>query len=412
MTRAVVVALVMVVAGFGSLFAGREVERAGACSGPGPEVLLLGAPVIIEGRVIEVSPVEASDGVFTTHTLTFEVVRGYRGAAAGERVQARGRIPLPGVPVMCAQFPADLVGRYAVIGLAESEDGAGLVAWATHMLYLGAGDPDPADERYRRAVDLAAMVTDSDPVAPLLSVDGDRVVCGEQATFRGVRFPVGQYVIHEYFGEIVAVVQAGQDGTFEAVGADGPGYGCGTAKGTQLNVPYGVWTVKREPGEPAQPGSLVEVAGPPLDPDVRVAAAGRSFRVSPERAQCGERVTIEGAGYRAGARLEVVFGGEAAGVAVTADDSGQFVLTREIPEVSCGGQFIVVRALRAEFAEFGQLAEVGSALVTQVDAAPGPPDVGDSPASAGRGPNAWVRAGLLVLAVAGLVAGWARRSRR
>ena len=411
MTRAVMVALVMVVAGFGSLVAGREIERAGACTGPGPEVLILGAPVIIEGRIVEVGPVEASDGVFTTHTLTFEVVSGYRGAMAGERVRARVRIPIPGVPVMCAQFPADLVGRHAVIGLSESEDGPGLTAWATQMLFLSAGDPDPADERYRYALGVVAMVADSDPAAPLLSVDGDRVVCGEQATFRGVRFPLGEYVIHEYFGEIVAVVHAGQDGTFEAVASAGPRYGCGTAKGTRLNVPYGVWTVKREPGEPAQPGSLVEIAGPPLDPEARVTAAERSFRVSPERAQCGERVTIEGSGYRAGDRLEVVFGGETAGVAVTADGSGQFALTREIPEVSCGGQFIVVRALRAEFAEFGQLAEVGSAWVTKVDAAPGPPDVGNSPVLAGRGANAWALAGLLVLAAAGMVAGWSRRSR-
>ncbi len=409
MTRAVMVALVMVVAGFGSLFAGREVERAGACSGPGPEVLILGAPVIIEGRVIEVSPVEASDGVFTTHTLTFEVVSGYRGAMAGERVRARVRIPIPGVPVMCAQFPADLVGRHAVIGLSESEDGPGLTAWATQMLFLNAGDPDPADERYRYALGVVAMVADSDPAAPLLSVDGDRVVCGEQATFRGVRFPVGQYVIQEYFGEIVAVVHAGEDGTFEAVAIDGPGYGCGTSQGTRLNVPYGVWTVKREPGEPAQPGRLVEIAGPLLDPDVRVAAAERSFRVSPERAQCGERVTIEGSGYRPGERLAILFGGETTGVAVMSDGSGEFLLVREIPDVSCGGQLIVVRALRAEFAEFGQLAEVGSAWITRVDAAPGPPDVGNSPVSAGRGPNAWALAGLLVLVASGVMARWSRR---
>ena len=409
MARAAAMLVVLFAAGAAGMLA--VARDAGACTGPGPEVALLGAKVILEGRVVSVGPAESSDHAFTTHRLTFEVARGYRGVEAGARVTALGRIPIPGVPVMCAQFPADLEGSYAIIGLFESDGGEGLETSAMQALYLRPGAPDKADERYQYAVGVSTMVADAEPGAPLLGVEGDRVVCGAPATFRGVRFPAGEYVIQEYFGEIVAVVHAGQDGTFEAVFPGGPGYGCGMPKGTRLNVPYGVWTVKREPGEPAQPGRLVEIAGPPLDPDVRVTATERSFRARPEQARCGEGVTIEGSGYRAGDRLEILFGGETAGVTVTADGSGRFMLAREIPEVSCSGQFVVVRALRAEFAEFGQLAEVGSAWVTKVDAAPGPPDVGNSPSGDGRGSNAWAPAGLIVLAAAGLVAGWARHSR-
>ncbi len=389
-----------------------ETRPAGACSGPPAYEVLLSAKVILEGWVEEVSPAESSDSVYTTHTMTFDVVRGYRGVQDGEQVTASARIPIPGVPIMCPQFPQDIEGKYVIIGLFEEQDGdANLRADAWVMLYSADAVPSGTDASYSEAVRLAELVADANAERPLLTTEPEVLTCGQPVLFRGVRFPAGEYTIREFFGPILAVVEVGATGTFDADTGTGPGYGCGTEPGTSVVVSYSAFKVLRHPDGSAELGELVEIAGPALNPEVRPPARERTFAVSPELARCGQNLTIEGIGFDPERPLLVRFGGETQGATVTPDAAGAFRLVRAIPEESCTGAFIRVAVSPAEFAEFGHFAELGDALIGRIEP-PGPPDVGDSPgASDGRGDHGAVLVGVWLLLLSAALGGWRLRRR-
>lgn len=193
-----------------------ETMPAGACSGPPGYEVMLSAKVILEGRVALVGPAESSDSVYTTHAMTFDVVRGYRGVEDGARVTATARIPIPGIPIMCPQFPQDIEGKYVIIGLFEDEADGPLRAEAWVMLYASDAAPTATDPTYTGAVRLAELVADANPEAPLLTIDPVVVTCGQPVAFAGARFPAGEYAIRESWGSLLAVVQVGPGGEFEA----------------------------------------------------------------------------------------------------------------------------------------------------------------------------------------------------
>ena len=386
-----------------------ESRPAAACSGPPGHEVMLSAKVILEGRVAKVGPADSSDSVYTTHTLAFDVVRGYRGVADGARVTATARIPVPGVPIMCPQFPQDIEGKYDITGLIEDEPDGPLRPEAWVLLYASDDAPTAADPAYTGAVRLAELVADANPEAPLLTVDPTVVTCGEPVSFVGDRFPAGEYAIRESFGPILAVLEVGASGTFATATPYGPGYGCGTAPGTSAIVSYSAFRVMRHPDGSAELGELVEIVGPALDPDVRPPARERAFAVSPERARCGQDLTIEGTGFVPVVPLLVRLSGETSGATLTPDATGAFRLTRTIPPESCTGGFIRVVVSTAEFAEFGHFAELADALIARV-ATPGPPDVGDSPGAARPADHAWaVLVGGFVLALSASLGVLARR---
>lgn len=387
-----------------------QVRPVKACTGPGPEIQLLGATVILEGRVARVGPAESSDNVYTTHTLTFDVVRGYRGVQAGDEVTATARIPIPGIPIMCPQFPQDLEGKYVIIGLFRDLPGGPLRADAWARLYSADTAPSATDASYSEAVRWAELVADAGPERPLLTTQPAVVTCGEPVSFVGARFPEGEYAIREFFGPVLAVVEVGASGAFHVDTGTGPGYGCGTAPGTPVVVPYSVSRVLRHPDGSAELGELVEITGPSLDPAVRTPARERTFSVSPERARCGQDLTFEGTGFEPGEPLLVRLSGETAGATLTPDATGAFRLTRAIPPESCTGDFIRVVVYSGEFAEFGHFAELGDAYISRI-ATPGPPDVGDSPGAARPEDGGWlVLPGWAVLVLAaGLGAWWLQR---
>lgn len=397
MARAATVLVVLLGAALYATTTGTR--QAAACSGPPGHEVMLSAKVILEGRVALVGPAESSDSVYTTHAMTFDVVRGYRGVADGARVTATARIPVPGVPIMCPQFPQDIEGKYVITGLFEDEADGPLRAEAWVLLYASDDAPTAADPAYTGAVRLAELVADANPEAPLLTVDPTVVTCGEPVSFVGDRFPAGEYAIRESFGPILAVLEVGASGTFATATPYGPGYGCGTAPGTSAIVSYSAFRVMRHPDGSAELGELVEIVGPALDPDVRPPARERAFAVSPERARCGQDLTIEGTGFVPVVPLLVRLSGETSGATLTPDATGAFRLTRTIPPESCTGGFIRVVVSTAEFAEFGHFAELADALIARV-ATPGPPDVGDSPGAARPADHAWaVLVGGFVLAL-------------
>lgn len=404
------VAIVMVVLLGAALYATTvETRTAAACSGPPGYEVMLSAKVILEGRVAEVGPAESSDSVYTTHTLAFDVVQGYRGIEDGARVTATARIPIPGIPIMCPQFPQDLEGKYVITGLFEDEPGGPLRAEAWVMLYASDAAPTGPDPAYTEAVRLAELVADANPEAPLLTVDPAVVTCGEPVSFAGARFPAGEYAIREFLGPILAVVEPGANGTFAAGTPYGPGFGCGTEPGTSVVVSYSAYKVLRHPDGSAELGELAEIVGPVLDPDVRPPARERTFSVSPVSARCGQDLTIDGTGFVPGVPLLIRLSGETAGATLTPDATGAFHLTRTIPPESCTGDFVRVVVSTAEFAEFGHFAELGDALIART-ATPGPPDAGDSPGAAR--PANWTWAVLLGGFVLALSAGLGALARR
>lgn len=407
MARAATVLVVLLGAALYATTTGTR--QAAACSGPPGHEVMLSAKVILEGRVALVGPAESSDSVYTTHAMTFDVVRGYRGVEDGARVTATARIPIPGIPVMCPQFPQDIEGKYVIIGLFEDEDGeADLRADAWVMMFSADAPPETADRTYTEAVRLAELVADANPEAPLLTIDPAVVTCGERVTFRGTRFPAGEYAIRERWGSLLAVVQVGPGGEFEA-SATGPITGCGSPPGTLWTVAYSIFTVER-PAVSASLGALVEVAGAELAPDIRTPIPAPAISASPTPAYCGQTVELSGSGFAPGERVTVQFNGETSGVTLSADGAGTFTVTRRIPLESCGGPLFEVSALQAEFAEFGFFATLATRYIERIETPPGPPDVGDSPGAARPADRTWaVLLGGFVMALSGSLVVLARR---
>jgi hypothetical protein len=387
-----------------------QIRPASACSGPPAYEVLLSAKVILEGRVAEVGPAESSDSVYTTHTMTFDVVRGYRGVQDGEQVSAIARIPIPGVPIMCPQFPQDIEGKYVIIGLFEDEAEAPLRADAWVLLYAADAAPAATDSSYAEAVRLAELVSDANPERPLLTTEPAVVTCGQPVSFAGARFPEGEYAIRERWGSLIAVMQVGPGGEFEA-SVRGPITGCSSPPGSLWTVAYSVFTVERR-ADTASLGALVEVAGAELAPDIRTPPREPAITVSPTRAYCGETVKLSGSGFASAQRVTVQFNGETSGVTLAADGAGTFALTRRIPLESCGGTLFEVRALQAEFAEFGFFATLASRYIERIETPPGPPEVGDSPGAARPADGGWmVLLGWLMLLLSAALGGWRLRRR-
>ena len=103
-------AAIVVLAGSALLALGRQADVAFACSGPGPIENMLRASVIFEGRVVSVAPTGQPATDRAPHTITFDVVRAFKGAKAGDKISANAMLPIPGKPIMCPQFQPDLAG--------------------------------------------------------------------------------------------------------------------------------------------------------------------------------------------------------------------------------------------------------------------------------------------------------------
>ena len=397
--------LVAVIVGSGLFALSREAELALACSGLGPIENMLRANVIFEGRVISVVPDGAPEIDRAPHDVTFEVVRPFKGTKAGERVVANAKIPIPGKPIMCPQFPQDLAGKYVVIGLIPDDARPGeLLADAWIMPFIGA---EPGGEGYVEAVRLAEMIADSNPVSPQLLLQPAVLTCGQQMHLSGRQFPPGKYVLR-YSGSarVIAVAEAGLNGAFDmdtAVVYEGcrNHYANGQPVAVHaLDAAAGAATAWQSPD------ALVEIGFGPL-----AGAADGPFaelRVTPNPARCTDTLTIRGSSFMPGERLTVAVGEGRGDVQVTANSAGAFEASHGIPADACREGSIRVAATQAGFEAYTPpfLSIAAATLVRDVSPGPpavppGPPDVGTGSASAEpRGDDAWTEIGLVAVAVA------------
>jgi hypothetical protein len=362
---------------------------------------MLETPVILEGRVISVTPLPQDDlrPAHTPHALVIQVVKGHRGAVAGDRIDAVAYLPDPGVPQACAtfEFQGDLTGQYLVIGLQPPQaPGGRMIADRGAASFVGAA---PVGEEYERGRTLAEMMADSNPAAPHLTLMPSSPACGETFRAAGERFAPGKYILRAAFeGRILALADVGLSGTFD-VSARLITSSC---SGQQFNgrlVGLHAWAIDASSPGPTELGALTEIA-PVLISGARNREPGSPvLRVSPQTARCGDEVTVMGAGFLPAERLNIGFGESPPAREEIADATGNVAFHFRLPGGECAadryGSGLGYNQVWATQAEFGlpgpyfslasgevYLLPIGAADPTPASIAPGPPGSGNSPGSA------------------------------
>ncbi len=396
MVRVLIVVVAVAAGAFAVL---RSVETAFACSGPGPVENMLQSTVIFEGRITAVVPTgEPSEGARLPHTMTIEVVHAHLGTTDGATVTARAYIPDRTQPIMCPQFPqpAELVGKYVVIGLDPDPNVAGALradAWVTPFM----GDA-LAGEGYREAAGLARMMSDSDPAAPTLTVSSP-ATCGQPVRYTGRNFAPGQYLLRAgaFSGRVTAVFDVGTAGTFD-ITEKFVWEGC-TNKYSEGRV-IGAHVYSLASGIPwvyQNWESLIDIGKATVTGVVDDPNGGMLLRVVPGEARCGETVTFRGEGFEPGEALEVRVAAVTVGT-VSASPNGTFFLDAAIPVAACTQRYVDASVHQALFAQYnppffgltgagislvGPLAEPGSTLTPPpATQTPAPPIVGTGAATA------------------------------
>ncbi len=392
-----------------ALFAlSREARPALACTGPGPAEHLMYSQIIPEGRVISVVPAGVAGTMHSPVDITFAVVRGHKGARAGDTVVARGHIPVPGVPVPCRQFPQDLVGKYVIIGLSASEQEAGqLLADTMSMPFLG---DEPFGEGYERGVKLAEMIADSNPAAPVVVLDPPTATCGQPLRISGRRFSEGKHLLrysislHEFAYRLIAVVDVGPGGSFETTTTI-VANACRESRTNARLMSFHVSAL--HPAEQAVYGDLEEIVAAPIAGARDREPPSQEVSVTPDPARCEDTLTIRGRGFEPSEVVNIRVGGGPSVVRVTADRDGSFALRQAIPADTCDDPIIRVAVEQTGFdgdlSRWSPLAEahIGRAA----DSPPGPPDVGSGSPPAANDEARWrvamAGAALLMVVAAG-----------
>ncbi len=360
--------LIALIAASGLFAMSPGAQPALACSGPGPIDTLLYAQLIFEGRVSGVEPLPGEPLSFglRDHAITFDVVRNHRGTVEGERLETTGGIPVPGVPIMCPQFPQDLLGKYVVIGATtDLPGGTAVSAW--NMVFIG---DEPVGVDYQQAVRLVEMIADSNPEAPQLQFEAPVAACGQPARLQGVRFPEGRYLLRYSFGRGIAVVDVDVGGTID-VTTTFADPSCRTSNGNGRLSGVHVFAP-----DAANSYAFVEVASTEITGAMDRTPPFEQLSVIPDPAICGQPLTVRGVGFEPSEPLSVQVSGElTAGVLVTADGSGAFDLVRDLPSGSCTQPIIRVAALQRGFEEFGLIAPLAQVWIGSAPD-PGPPDAG------------------------------------
>lgn len=331
----------------GLLALSREPHQALACTGPGPVETMLSSSVVIEGRVTSV--VASGEPGFdrAPFAITLDVARAHRGAVAGESIVATGYIPIPGRPIMCPQLPQNLLGKYVVAGLSRGQDpGGGLVADAWNMPFIGDG---PTGDAYEYGRTIAEMITDSNPAAPLLTLEPALATCGQQMELAGRRFPKGKYLVKYGFGRPIALVDVGPDGAFN-VSTSIVHELCRDSRANSRLISFHVFSATN--GVPMMNLDLrgpTEVAAAPLAGAIDREPRGMELAVMPSPARCTEPITIRGTGFEAGERLVLRLGADVPSLRVNADDAGSFSLRTDIPAELCDRAFVPLQVFQSGF---------------------------------------------------------------
>lgn len=382
----------------------RMPQPASACTGPGPIENLLDSTVIFEGRITAATPSGPPGASLSPHELTFEVATGHKGVASGATVTANAQLRTPGgVPIMCPQFPAEVVGKHVVIGLLPDLEHPGELFTHAWVSYIG---DSLSGAEYDWMSRLARMHADSDPAAPQLLITPSTVTCGEPFTVNGRRFPAGKHLLQygAFANRVIGAVEVGPDGTFEVRSVMFHN-ACGNRLSNGRNV--GIFAMAIGDGPAAWPWSsnVVEVGAVAL-----MGAADRPWPgllVLPNPAHCSEQLQLAGEGFLPGERLTVSVGDGPAAATIAVDDSGRFDVRVTIPPAACKGSLVDVIVRQADYAQYLP-AHVGLAsgpVVVSLDErpAPAPPDVGNS-APPRPAPRPIVFAAALIVAAAVAVA--------
>jgi hypothetical protein len=372
-----IAAVLVAMAGAAFWALGSEVEEAGACTGPPGYLTIMDADVILEGWVQSVVPSGSPDLTFAHHEVTFSVTRGYRGAADGESVVAMARIPIPGVPIMCPQFPPDLESKYVLLGLRADDSGA-FHADAWDMLYISDAAPAGAGVAYARAVRLAELATDTNPDLPVVRVTPSAAFCGVPVTYDGARLPPGEYVLLN-MERVVGTVNVTGEGTFTLTA---PAIFHQCRNGEPMTFPgwIEVYPVTNSDPYVAALGALVELALLKVQSDGTIPILVPSLVISDRTPfVCGDEVIVAGDGFEA-EPLSVRFEGSGGPVSVQvgpSPDTGSFEASIHIPEAACDASLAAISVYQSGFERFGRpLARI---YIGTRQAPPGPPTVGNSP---------------------------------
>lgn len=360
----------------------RHPSVAFACSGPGPIENLLESTVIFEGRVTAVTPSGPAGLDRAPYKLEFEVLRAHKGVTAGDKLVANAFIPIPGVPIMCPQFPQDLLGKYVVMGQRPDANNPGQLfadAWSS---YVGTSLSGP---QYSDMSMLARLHADSDPTAPQLLVSPQSVTCGASFRLTGTRFPEGKYLLR-YGGEarVIGLVDVAASGTFAltpTLAADA----CHNPYANGRPISIHALRASAVASAVSNLAGLVEIA-----PVIVAGATDRpwpALTVTPNPAACTDMLDVSGTGFQPGEQLNVGVGYGVFGHPLTADGNGAFTARLPIPQGACDEGSIRIAAKQAGYEvyspAFWSLAE---SLVTRLGATrsspPGPPDAGTGQAGA------------------------------
>jgi hypothetical protein len=403
--------LLAVLAGAATVAVFPAARHARACTGPGPVENMLYSRVVIEGRVVSVVPNGRPErGSFSTtpHDITFRVDRAYKGATAGETIRVLGFLPTPGIPTMCPQFPADLAGKYVVIGLNPNDQFPGeLVADAWVMPFLG---DEPRGKEYDQAVRLAEMITDSAASAPQLVIEPPVATCGQPIRFAGHRFPPGEYALrYIYSPRLLGLVTAGADGEF-ALATNFVHDSCdrNSSSGRLLSVHVIALTGGEGPpvGDFAR---LLEIASAPIAGAIDRNEPVTTLNVTPNPARCGDTLTIVGNAFLPEELLGVFIGDASAGLVVRTDIAGAFEVRTPIPPGACTGRVFGVRVTQGGYGPLTQFLSIIERQVSIAEGvappaatlAPGPPVAGTSAPPTDRKPGFAMPAGLALALLGG-----------
>jgi hypothetical protein len=341
---------------------------------------MLSSTIILEGRVTSVVPDGKPGFDRAPYRMTFEVTHSHRGTNSGDTVTATGYIPIPGVPIMCPQFPSDvknLLGKYVIIGLAPNPERTGeLLADAWNMSFIGDEPDGQAYELGRRIVE---MTSDSNPEAPLLTLNPPLATCGQSIRFVGRRFPEGKYLLRYGFGRPIALLDVGPGGGFEAV-ATFNDESCRNSRSNAHNRGFHVVRlIERGSSLELDPVGATEVAAVPIAGAVDREQGSAILRATPNPAHCNETLAIEGAGFEPAERLSVSIVTQPDPVAVTADGEGSFALRLALPAELCGERLASVVAVPSGFESLVPPLSVAEAFVQLAPAPPAAPRLGTGP---------------------------------
>ncbi len=355
-------------------------------------------------------PTGETDLTYATHEITISVTRGYRGTAEGETIVTNARIPIPGQPVMCPQFPQDLEGKYVLLGLRADDTGA-LRADAWDMLYMSDSRPSANDPGYAEAVKYAELAADNSPARPVLLLAPPDVACGEQITFTGMRFPPGEYVVMEAFGRVLGTFNVGPMGILALTVPALFGQCLSDTAGT-FPAWIEVYPVSNTDPYVAELGPLAELALVTVTNQGDGEIGGPVLAISDGTPFfCGANVTVVGQRFMA-EPLTIMFEGAAPSTSVMAypPPHGRtfgFSAQLTIPAGACDASLAAITVYQAGFERFGRpLARI---YVETRQAPPGPPDVGNS-SNASPDQRPWLAVAGLAMALLA-TAGWSMRSR-